>query len=404
MISREDAANQTVRVKVKDANRLGLFVCSSIAVGAGMAGEFLDDGQGAVVPLANMIEVVDKVKAVQEARQWKEEKNKARIKEVVKSVENSQEEFSGTIILHVGFSGSLPKTKALTKEERKIFSDWAEKLIARETDEDRIKAIKQMLSSNMKHGKTLFTSDEYDAIEGFKQKRRQEFANLGIPFPLGDSMYLIRIANIPKAEELAAKTERELQAVVERFSEVYPSQITKEVVDLGPLYNAGDYKAPEAIPGLFKFKTKWMHFGTPEILKEIDAVMWERERARTAAVWQEAKAQGLILLRETMAEMVKRLVDAVTPDSEGKKKRFYATAVTNLTDFFEAFEDRNMAGDEELAAQVAKLKELVEGKDIDAFKTDDKLRAFVKNEGSKIQESLVSMLVQSGARAITFDD
>lgn len=388
MISKDQAANQTVRVSKKGDDQLGLFVCSSIAVGEGMAGEFLDDGEGAVVPLANMVEIVAPEVAVLEARRWKEGLDKERIREVVAGVQDAQEEFSGTIILHVAFKGSLAKQKAFTSTER-------ETSILFEKDVD---------ISKLRGSKVLFDSEEYDAIESFKQKRRQEFGNLGIPFPLGDSMYLIRIVNIPKAEELSARTDRELRALVEQLQAVYPSQITPEAVRLGPLYNAGDYKAPEALGSLFSFRSKWMHFGVPEILREIDAALWQKERERTAAVWQEAKEQGLILLRETMAEMVKRLVDAVTPDAEGKKKRFYATAITNLTDFFEAFEDRNLAGDEELAVQVSKLKEIVEGNDLDDFKTDDKLRAFVKAEGGKIQEALGSMLIESGARAIRLED
>lgn len=393
MISKEQAANQTVRVKTKTEDQLGLFVCSSIAVGAGMAGEFLDDGEGSVIPLANMIEIVEPEKAREEELRWRTRKSVARIREVVASVQDAQEEFSGTIILHVAFKGSLAKSKALTMREVA--------LIARAPDE----GVEELGGfEKLRHSKPLFESEEYDAIESFKQKRRQEFGNLGIPFPLGDSMYLIRIVNIPKAEELAARTDRELKALVEQLQAVYPSQIKPEAVGLGPLYNAGDYRAPEALESLFSFRSKWMHFGVPEILREIDAALWQKERERTAAVWQEAKEQGLILLRETMAEMVKRLVDAVTPDAEGKKKRFYATAITNLTDFFEAFEDRNLAGDEELAVQVSKLKEIVEGKGLDDFKTDDKLRAFVKAEGGKIQKALGSMLIESGARAIRLED
>lgn len=390
MLSKEEVFGKIVRVKTKAEDQLGLFECSSIAVGAGIAGTFLNDDEGNVIPLANMIEVVDPDEADKELLRWRNAKDKLRIAEVMKNVDSSQQEFEGTIVLHIGFKGSLPKTKALTKAEKAVPSAY----LARDgVNPDKIKA-----------GKTLFTSEEYDDIERFKASRRQEFANLGIPFPLGDSMYLIRIVNIPKAEELVARTQRELEALVQRLQAVYPSQITPEAVGLGPLYNAGDYKSPEALATMFKFASKWMHFGVPDILKEIDAALWEKERERTAAVWQEAKEQGLILLRQTTADMVKRLVDAVTPDADGNKKRFFATAVTNLTGFFEVFEDRNLAGDEELAKTVKQLRELVSGRTVEEFKTDDKLRSFVQKEGAKIQAELVSMLVESGARTISFED
>jgi len=389
MINKEDAAGKIVRVKNRTEDQLGLFACSSIAVGAGMAGTFLDNGEGNVIPLVNMIEIVDPDEADKEHLRWDANKRRERIEAVVRNVDDSQKEFEGTIVLHIAFQGSLPKTKAFTRAERGAVLSGT----SAEVDQSKIKG-----------AKTLFESEEYDAIEHFKSSRRAEFANLGIPFPLGDSMYLIRIVNIPKAEDLAAKTQKEMATLVSKLQEVYASQITPEATGLGPLYNAGDYKSPEALESLFRFRSKWMHFGVPEILREIDEELWNKERERTAAVWQEAKEQGLILLRQTTADMVKRLVEAVTPDAEGKKKRFYATAVTNLTDFFEVFEDRNLAGDKELTETVNQLRELIAGRTVEEFKTDDNLRSFVQKKGVEIQGALETMLISSRARQIVFED
>lgn len=324
-----------------------------------------------------------------EEAEAKAKADRERIKEVVLSVDDAQKEFEGTIILHVGFQGSLAKSKALTKTEVAMLQDFG-------GDEKMLKTLK--------HSKPLFENEEYDAIETFKSKRRAEFANLGIPFPLGDSMYLIRITNIPKAEELATKTEQELKGLVKALEGTYSASIAPEAVKLGPLYNAGDYKSPEALVGLFKFKSKWMHFGVPEVLKEIDAALWEKERERTAAVWQEAKEQGLMLLRQSTAEMVTRLVDAVTPDAEGNKKRFFATSVTNIEEFLNTFQDRNLANDTALMAEVEKLKKLIEGKSIEAFKTDEALRETVRKSGAEIGKSLESMLLPSNARIIELED
>lgn len=386
-----DVANKIVRLSTAAPGELGLFICSSIDIGQSMAGTFLDDGEGAVVPLSSMFEIVDPKTAANQLDRWNAAKDKARIEEVVKSVDDAQEEFSGTIILHVSFEGSLAKSKALTPAERKLLLS--------------VGGQEAFIRKKMKEAKILFQSDEYDALESFRSKRRSEFANLGIPFPLGASMYLIRIANIPKAEALAARTNAELKTFVEALCKVYPKQITKDATGLDILYNAGDYKSAEALPGLFKFRTKWMHFGVPDVLKEIDEAMWNRERERTASVWAEAKEQGLLLLRQSVAEMVSRLVDTMKPgEGDKEKKRFYATSVTNLTDFFEAFEDRNLAGDSALAEQVQKLKALVEGKDIKSFRDDDALRATVAREGAKISETLQAMLVDASVRSITFED
>lgn len=381
---------QIVRLdpKLVKEGQLGLFKCSEIDVGSGMAGKFLDNDQGNVIPFTSMVEIVDPDKATTELLRFRTNRDKARIKEVVASVNDSQEEFSGTIILHVAFEGSLAKSKALTPTERKLLEGSGPEALIRK---------------KMKEAKILFQSDEYDALESFRSKRRNEFANLGIPFPLGAAMYLIRLTNIPKAEELAARTQTELKTFVETLKAVYPKQITKEATGLDVLYNAGDYKDAEALPTLFKFKTKWMHFGVPDILKQIDEAAWERESKRTAEVWAEAKENGLILLRQSVADMTARLVEAVKPGEDGTKKRFFATTITNLTDFFDVFEDRNLAGDSKLAEQVAKLKDLVSNKKVLDFRDDDKLRAVVAKAGTDISATLQTMVTESGSRKFNFD-
>jgi hypothetical protein len=172
-----------------------------------------------------------------------------------------------------------------------------------------------------------------------------------------------------------------------------------------PLYDAADYPKPEALQPKFKVVRQWAHFGVPEILKEIDVQRWEAERKRTAETWKEIKANGVLALRKLVAAMTARLVESLMPDPKtGEKKRFYATAITDLTEFFETFENRNIAGDEELQAEVEKLKKLVLGKDMQVFKTDDEVREAVLKESTTITAKLQEMVVLASDRVVSFED
>ena len=95
MISKEKALGQIVRVSRKTEDQLGLFECSTIAVGEGIAGQFMDNEEGAVVPLSSMIEIVDPDEAEKEVRRWLADKERKRIQEVVATTESAQQEFSG---------------------------------------------------------------------------------------------------------------------------------------------------------------------------------------------------------------------------------------------------------------------------------------------------------------------
>jgi hypothetical protein len=320
--------------------------------------------------------------------QRKREQDRQKIKEVVQSVDDVSAEFSGAIVLYTSFSGSLARSRALSPAEKEI--------VFKSTDAS--------FRNKIKGSKPLFGNfPELDELESWRSKARDRFKALGIPF-IGDGMTVLNIPLIPKAEDLADEIAVEQQTLVDKVIEVYAERITPEAVDIGPLYRASDYRPVETLRQLFRFTRKWMHFGVPEVLKEIDAARYKAERKRTAQIWAEVKQNGIILLRKSLAEMTERLVEAVTPKDGGEKKRFYGTAVTNLEEFFKTFENRNIADDKELAAQVEKLKKLIGNVDVDQFRTDDKLRATVAKNGVKILESLQTLTVDAEARAITFED
>lgn len=389
-MKKEDVVNKVVRVKSDGTAGPQFFLCSSIAMEAGIAGTFLGEEEGELISLDNMIEVVPIEQARQELKRYQDAQKTSRIKQVVDSVDDLEEQMKGKIVIYARFNGTVPHTKALTTQERELIRKGVAKLVGM--------------------NKPMFREfPELFELEAQIAKWREQVKQFGIPF-FGQGMTVLDIRSIPEVEALFDKIDVELPLLVAEAIDGYEKAIDdcKQWFienDFLDLFNRQDYMSPLAIRQAFSLTRKWMPaFDVPDILKEVDMVRWEAERKRSAELWAEVRQNGVVLLRKQLSEMTTRLVEAMEPGDEGGKKRFYATTITNLEDFFKVFQDRNLAGDASLAAEVEKLRSLIAGVKLEDFKTDDKLRATIKQEGAKIQAKLETMLVEAGARTITFGD
>lgn len=332
-----------------------------------------------------------------------------RIKEVVTSVADINAELAGRIVVRVSFAGSLPKTKKLTKAEKAIVMK-----LESEINENSAK-LGLGLSGEIadKSGglnlalvggdKTLWASKEYDALQKFVQDRRDEFASFGIPHVKFQAAHVVDITRIPEIEMLAEKTEVELRRLVEALVASYPAQITPEAVNLGPLYNERDYAAVETLMGRFTFGYEWLSFGVPEELKQFDVRIYEKAKLKAQETWKEIEANGVLLLRQTVSDLVSTLTDSLTPKDNGEKKKFYATTVTNIQEFLATFGRRNICNDTELDAEMKKLDQLVSGIDLKAMSSDTKLRESVKKDVETVKASLSKLLVNVGDRSIVLE-
>jgi hypothetical protein len=326
--------------------------------------------------------------AMTEARKKAEEK--ARIKTVVESTADIDAMMTGKISFHIAFSGTVAKVKPLTKEEAAI-----------------VMKLPPEVKGKIGGTKPLLVSPVLDALMKCSSDLRDLFKQFGLPNPLQDSTTIIEIPYIPDVEALAEKTELELPMEVEKFLAVYPAQVQAQEAELGPLFNKLDYKTVESIRGMFRFRYDWTGHGALEALKQTNVAFYKKAMERAKEQWAEIEAKGVVMMRETIADLVTALADSLTPKDGGEAKKFYASSVTKITEFCEQFARRNICRDSELEAQVEKLKEIVSGVSIDKLsageKGDSALREKVRAQMEAAKATLSELVVDANLRVIDLD-
>jgi hypothetical protein len=298
----------------------------------------------------------------------------------------------GYVIVSVKFTGSIAKTRKMTRSE--VSS------ILGGLPEEKRESAKRDLDGLDKRLFSVNGFKELDDLVSGTQKLREQFKMLGYPF--FDGQIIMKVSTFPKFVEMKERVRAERDRLVAALVEKYPEAITEEVVN-SELYDPRDYRPVEAVSGLFGFKTPILGFASEELLADqVNESRLAEERAETVNLWNEVRQSGVALLRKQLSEITDRLVKSMEPGEDGVQRKFYSSTIEKMEEFFESFADRDLANDKDLAAEVERLRGLVSGKDVKAFKTDEVLRENVRKNGAEIQRRLSALVIEAGERQFDF--
>ncbi len=283
--------------------------------------------------------------------------------------------------VHLGMPGHKPKVKDKSTIET-------------EADKDRLHLHKDIL-----------VSKEFKRIKRMQGAIRNAVRSLAVPSPmLRGGIYQVPVGLIGKVKDLLETFRVEMYQWVEAFLAVYPELVVNDREKLGPLFDVTDYPDVEVLRAAFKFEVLYLNFETPEKLGGIDAVLFEEQKEKFAALWRQAEEATNQLLLTEMSKLVRHMVDRTSPKGDGKRKKFHKTLTTNIRDFFETFPFRNVNDNEELATLVGQAQKILDGVEIIDLKENATIRQAVNDGFAKVKANLDTMLKDAPVREFSFGD
>ena len=249
--------------------------------------------------------------------------------------------------------------------------------------------------------KKLLESKELDAVKRADGEMRRWLYDMCLQSPDAGILFC-PVAAIERIQEKLLEYSEERQDLVDAFLSAYSELRENAQIALRSLFNPMNYPPLKTVENEFTFHWRYITFGVPGQLAEINSQLFEEEKEKAARQMQDAATEIQQLMRATLAEMVNHLRDRLT-DENGKPKRLHETAVTKMREFFETFSFRNVTDDRELAEQVSKAKELLTGVSIEALRTTDSLRANLRDSLAEVSAQLDTMISDKPSRKFRDD-
>ena len=221
--------------------------------------------------------------------------------------------------------------------------------------------------------------------------------SLSLPYP-EPGVRLIRQDAIEAFARQLAEFKAELDAAVEELDGEYSQLQAAARKRLGSLYDATDY--PASLRGLFDVSWDFPSVEPPEYLLRLNPKLYEEERQRISARFDEAVRWAEEAFTTEFAALVSHLVDRLTPGADGQKKVFRDTAVGNLAEFFTRFKQLNVHSSAELDQLVETARRAVEGVEPGTVRDNDALRQRLASQLASVRASLDPLLVDQPRRRI----
>jgi hypothetical protein len=237
----------------------------------------------------------------------------------------------------------------------------------------------------------------YKEVTAVRGKIVSYWRAVTLPYP-EPGLRLIKQAQVEPFNQQMQEFRDDLAAAVTKLEDHYGELKTAARRRLGALYNPMDY--PSSLDGLFSVEWDFPSVEPPDYLLQLSPAIYEQEKNRVAARFEEAVQLTEQAFITEIARLVSHLTERLTGSENGQKKIFRDSAVENLTDFFERFRKLNPRSNPELEALIQQAQAIVQGTEPQALRDNDLIRQQVVTDLSRVQAVLDGMMVDVPRRRI----
>jgi hypothetical protein len=236
----------------------------------------------------------------------------------------------------------------------------------------------------------------FRAVTAVRGKIDAHWKGLSLPFP-EPGVRLLKLSDVEGFAAQMTDFQVELDDAVANLDRHYGELKAAAAQRLGSLFNAADY--PETLAGLFGVAWDFPSLEPPDYLVQLAPGLYEQERARVTARFEDAVRLAEQAFLEEFARLVAHLCERVRDDGR-EVKVFRDSAVGNLTAFFDRFRHLSVRSDEGLDALVAQAQQAVRGVDAQDLRDRSGLRREVASQLARVQSELDGLLVDRPRRRI----
>lgn len=262
--------------------------------------------------------------------------------------------------------------------------------------------------SFMSAGKKIIDTKHpaYSRVSKIKSGMARAWHDLTLPYP-EPGLRLIRESDVLTLNEKLEQGRRDLADAVEALQGVYLELRVKAQAKLGTLYNSSDY--PNSVIGLFDVAWEFPNVTPPEYLRTLNPRLYEQERQRIVARFDEAVTLAEQAFIGEFEQLVSHLSERLSSNNaDGTPKMFKDSTVTNLSEFFGKFSRMSIGSNAALDRLVEQAQGLLRGVTPEAIRPEggtttvaqDVLRNHIAANVGTIAEQLQTMMTDKPRRRV----
>jgi hypothetical protein len=234
-------------------------------------------------------------------------------------------------------------------------------------------------------------------LTGIRTRLVSYWRGLTLPYT-EPGVRLIRQADVPAFVHTMEGFRDELTQAEADLNAVYEEIKADARQRLGRLYDPADY--PPEVRGLFAVEWDFPSVEPPAYLMRVAPEVYEQERQRVAARFEEAVRLAEQAFATEFARLLAHLTERLGGGEGGERRIFRDSAVTNLTEFFERFKNLNVRSSPELDALVEQAQGLVKGVEPQHLRDNAGLRSEIAARMAEVRTGVEALITDAPRRRL----
>lgn len=248
-------------------------------------------------------------------------------------------------------------------------------------------------------GKKLLDTSHpaFKAVTAIRGRAVNYWKGISLPYP-EPGIRLIRQDAVVEFDERMAEFRGELDEAVALLDRQYDELRSVARSRLGALFNESDY--PPSLAGAFAIEHDFPSVEPPSYLRQLNPELYRQECQRMQARFTEAVELAERAFLDELAKLVEHLSERLSGSDDGKPKVFRDSAIENLNEFFDRFQQLNIGSNEQLDQLVNQARQVVQGVQPKQLRENGQLRQSVATRLAGVQSSLDGLLLDRPRRNI----
>lgn len=252
--------------------------------------------------------------------------------------------------------------------------------------------------------KTILDTDDFqkitNRINALKKFRKAHSVPASM---LANGFYILPRKFIEAMDEEIESARNDINQILDEMEPRWIEMTERKKQDLGDQWKASDYPQFHVWRKEWQIVSKLRGMNVPAILAKENKRIWDRENAKLKMEWADTAQEIRDALRAGFTHLVTDFSGKLGRDDDGKYKSFTKNLVEKLQEFCATFEARDLTGDEQLSMLASQAKQLVQGVDPKALRTDEALRDALEKGFLNIAAEAAKLVV-TRERTVALED
>ena len=237
----------------------------------------------------------------------------------------------------------------------------------------------------------------FKAVTAIRTRAIAYWRAVSLPYP-EPGIRLIRQDRIEAFDQQLGDLRQELVDAVVQLNGRYGELKNGARDRLGRLFDPADY--PPDLKDMFTIEWDYPSVEPPQYLLELKPELYEQEKSRILARFEEAVTLAEEAFTADFAKLVDHLRERLSGNDDGTPKTFRDSCIDNLKEFFNRFRALSVRSDPQLEELVEQARNLVAGVGPQDLRDSQNLRQHVHAQLGAMQSALDELLVDRPRRRI----